>query len=463
MIAEAFGLVGIVIVVATLLSGALERSGAPAAALFLLLGLALGPHALGVVHVGLGSPLLAAVAVLGLVLVLFVDAIGLDLAEMKSHAGLAARVLGPATLLSAAALGTAAWALLGLRPAEAAILGAALSSTDPVLLRGLLRRPDLPESARTALRLESALNDAVLLPIILVALALLGAAAGPSWARLALGVGLLGPAAGAAVGYLAVTLLRWVRAHTRVSRDYESLYSLGVALSAFAAGEALHASGFIAAFAAGLTIAALDVELCDCFEDYGATTAEMTLLITFVLFGASLIWTGLAVESWRELAFAAVALAARPLMVAASLWRSGLEPRARRFVIGFGPRGLSSLLLVLLPAFAGAPGAARLFQLCSLVVLASMVVHGATLVALRQRELAGLGAPVGADRITIEELRALRERQAPHAVGDVRTARSARDSDRQAAGAIRLDPIVAVDDARRLGLPRDVPIALYCS
>ena len=45
--------------------------------------------------------------------------------------------------------------------------------------------------------------------------------------------------------------------------------------------------------AAGLTIAALDVELCDCFLEYGQTTAEMALLFAFVLFGSSLIWSGL--------------------------------------------------------------------------------------------------------------------------------------------------------------------------
>ena len=48
-----------------------------------------------------------------------------------------------------------------------------LASTDPVMLRGLLRRPGLPETVRLALRLESGLNDIVLLPIILVAMATL--------------------------------------------------------------------------------------------------------------------------------------------------------------------------------------------------------------------------------------------------------------------------------------------------
>ena len=43
--------------------------------------------------------------------------------------------------------------------------------------------------------------------------------------------------------------------------------------------------------------AALDVELCDCFLDYGQATAEMFLLFTFVAFGAWLIWSGFTVLS----------------------------------------------------------------------------------------------------------------------------------------------------------------------
>ena len=67
-----------------------------------------------------------------------------------------------------------------------------------------------------------------------------------------------------------------------VRRDYESLYALGIAFTAFALAERVGGSGFLAAFAAGLVIAAQDLELCDCFLEYGEATAEMFLLLTFV-------------------------------------------------------------------------------------------------------------------------------------------------------------------------------------
>ena len=149
-----------------------------------------------------------------------------------------------------------------------------------------------------------------------------------------------------------------------------------MAFTAYAAAEAVHGSGFLAAFAAGITIAALDVELCDCFIDYGGATAEMALLFTFVLFGASLIWSGFTVLSWSTFIFAVVVLLVRPPVFLLSLVGSRVDRGDAFLIAWFGPRGLSSLLLVLLPVFAGLPGSEHLFAICCLVVLLSVVVHG---------------------------------------------------------------------------------------
>ncbi len=161
-----------------------------------------------------------------------------------------------------------------------------------------------------ALRLESGMNDVILLPDRGAehagARRRHGAPDGDvTSAGTLVGLFLLGPALGMATGYIAITLLDQVRKKVGVRRDYESLYALGVAFTAYAAAEAVGGSGFLAAFAAGLTVAALDVELCDCFLDYGEASAEMFLLLTFVAFGASLIWTGLEVASLPTLLFAA--------------------------------------------------------------------------------------------------------------------------------------------------------------
>ena len=94
-------LVGIVIIVSSLLSGAVERTGLPQVAIFLLVGALLGPAGLGLVELNLDSPALQVMATLGLVLVLFSDAIGVDIGEVRQQRRLAALILGPGTLLPA--------------------------------------------------------------------------------------------------------------------------------------------------------------------------------------------------------------------------------------------------------------------------------------------------------------------------------------------------------------------------
>jgi len=501
-------LIGIVILVASLLSGVVERTGIPQVAIFLLLGAALGPLGLGVFDLGLQSPALRVIATLGLVLVLFSDAISIDLAEVKRNIRLAVLVLGPGSLIPALLIAIASRYLVGLSWAASAIVGASLASTDPVLLRGLIRRPDVPAQGKLALRLESGMNDVVLLPIVVLSMLFLAPGAGghPTAGRLALGLLVLGPGAGVLAGLVGITLLDRVRKKVGVRRDYESLYALGVAFTAFAAAEAAGGSGFLAAFAAGLTVAALDVELCDCFLDYGEATAEMFLLLTFVAFGASLIWRGFEMASVRTVLFALVALAARTLVLFPVLRRAGLDRQSVRVVAFFGPRGLSTLLLVLLPVFAGIPGSEELFIICCLVVLLSVLLHGGAIGLVVQRPQTALAAALGStaelrsaapppvaggpersalpiresldsgdgaavanraagvpETITIDEINQLLRAGEQIFLLDVRTARTYESDPFIARGALRMPPDDAVRLAGARGIPWKATLVAYCA
>lgn len=479
-------LVGAVIITAALLSGLIERSGLPQVAAFLALGAILGPAGLNLFDVKLEAPLLQIVGTLSLVLVLFTDAVSLNFREIRRHLNLTLLVLGPGTLLSAFLIALAAWGLLHLSLPAAAILGAALASTDPVLLRGVLRGDRLPGTVREALRLESGLNDAVLLPVVLIGMVFLGNGdlTGSEWGRFGLSLFLLGPAAGIAVGFLAVRALVMVRRRFGVRRDYESIYSLGVVFAAYAGAEAVHGSGFLAAFAAGMTIAALDVELCDCFLEYGETTAEMTLLFTFILFGTSLIWSGLTILNPRTLAFAVIVILIRPAAFLVTLAGFRLDWKGRLLIAWFGPRGLSSLLLVLLPIFAGIPAGRELFPLTCAVVLLSIVLHGGTLMWLgrtarssgevKKPAAAGPASPSvsyepnrsgsNKETISVEEMRRVQGTGAPVFVLDARTGRSYEGTNENAQGALRLLPDRAVGpQATLLDFPRDAWLIPFCA
>jgi sodium/hydrogen antiporter len=308
-----------------------------------------------------------------------------------------------------------------------------------------------------------------------------------SFAKMGLGLFILGPGAGVAVGLIGVAALDLIRKRIGVRRDYESLYSLGIALSAFAAAEAVHGSGFLAAFTAGLTIAALDVELCDCFIEYGGVTAEMLLLFTFVMFGASLIWSGFIDLSVPTLIFAAFAILIRVPVYMISLIGTQVDRRGCLIIAWFGPSGLSSLLLVLLAVFAGVPGSDRLFSVCSLIVLISIVLHGASpllltritseaepegpmpepvpepVIASRSLTVVEATQQVGAQSISLEELDQLQKSGDDVIIVDSRTERSRDTSDSQSEGSVRLVPENVVLQARKLNLPKEAWLIVYCA
>ena len=105
-------LIGVVIVISALLSGFVERSGLPQVAVFLGLGATIGPYGLGLINIDLHSPILRVVGTLSLVLVLFTDAVSLNLREVRKHCKLSVLVLGPGTLLSAFVIAFFSWWLL---------------------------------------------------------------------------------------------------------------------------------------------------------------------------------------------------------------------------------------------------------------------------------------------------------------------------------------------------------------
>lgn len=491
-------LIGIVIVIASLLSGVIERSGFPLVAIFLLLGAALGPWGFGIADVGFESPALHALAMLGLALLLFSDAVTLDTKQLRARKRLLWRLLGPGTLVPAIITALSAWALLGFSAPAAAILGAALASTDPVLLRTVLRSKALPETPRIALRLETGMNDVVLLPIVILAILLLPGANSnvpPSVnpdthvVRSLLGLVVLGPGLGALVGWVGITALASVRSSTGVRRDYESLYALGLAFTSFAVAEAVGGSGFVAAFVAGLVVAAKDVELCDCFLEYGEATSEMLLLLTFVALGTTLIWVGLGSLDWRIVLFAVIALIARPIVLYPVLKGLNLNTSDRRLIAGFGPRGLSSLLLALLPVFAGVSDADQIFRVTSVVVLLSVVVHGGgTAYFLRKSAARGVAGPAkepaplsrsasvgkpapaspapatdSAPRISIEEMQALQAKGEPVIIVDARSIRSYDGDTLTASGAVRIRPDDPVRDATEKRLSQRANLVVYCA
>ena len=483
-----FAVAAAVLTISALLAGVVARAPLSFPLVFLSLGLILGPETTGALEVDLESQVLQAVAFSTLALVLFLDAMNLELAVMRRDWAVPALTLGPGTLLVIALTALVGMTIVGLDPVIAFMLGAILASTDPVVLRDIVRDTRIPGSVRSALSIEGGTNDLIVLPpiLILIAVATHEAAGALSWLGFLGELLILGPLAGAAVGMGGAWLMSAVDERHPVRREWQALYGIGLVLAAFVAGEVIGADGFLAAFAAGAAVGLSSRTLCDCFLEFGEVLAEFLMLLSFVLFGAVLSAELGHVEFVNAFILAVLAVVLiRPVSVglALGLRRTQLSGPARFFIAWFGPRGLNSLLLALLVVEGGVAEGGEVFGITGVVVLVSVAVHGTTATPLanwyarrveretlpeeRESTLAGaFGGRFGADpdeapRITAAELAELLGGEDPPLVVDVRArAGYARDPNK-IPGAVQVRPDEVADWGREQD--RDRLIALYCT
>lgn len=377
----ALTLIGFVLLLAGLTAGIVERAPVSFPIVFLGLGFLLGGNGLKLLSISPRDPTLEAVAIITLALVLFLDAVRVRFDQPAGEWLVPALILGPGTVLCIALIGASAHLLLGTGLLVSVLLGAILSSTDPVVLRDVVRDKRIPRPVRQALTIEAGTNDLVVLPIVLVAIAVAKAQASTpaEWAWLLARLLLLGTAVGFAIGALGAWLMMKADKKYGIRREYQALYGVGLVFMSYVAGTAVQGDGFLAAFAAGAAIAMLDLELCDCFLEYGDATAEMIMLFAFILFGAvlsTLVGT-VPLAATLGLAFLAIGVA-RPVAVSLVLRRVSLSPSARAFIAWFGPRGLNSLLLALLVVRASVEGSEMLLGVVGVVVIISVLAHGTT-------------------------------------------------------------------------------------
>ena len=373
------GLAACVLLLAGLSEGFVSRAPLSFPMIFLGFGYLLGTR--GIIETAPDSRTLEAVGTVTLALVLFLDAVRMKFDRAPSEWLVPSLVLGPGTILTIVLVAGAAHWLLGLSLASAVLVGAILSSTDPVVVRDIVRDKRIPGALRQSLTTEAATNDVVVLPVVLVTIAVLKSEASTfgGWALVLGKLLVVGPVVGFAIGALGSWLMERMDKRFGIRREYQSLYGMGLVFASYTGAVALGGDGFLASFAAGAAIAALDIELCDCFLEYGDATSEMIMLFAFILFGAVLSTLVGTVPVAACLALAAVTLfVARPAAVAIVLRHAAVSRSARVFIAWFGPRGLASLLLALLVVQARLPGATSILAIAGVVVTVSVVLHGVT-------------------------------------------------------------------------------------
>ena len=455
-----FALVAIVLTIAGLASGFVDRAPLSFPIIFLGLGFLLGHQGLGILDVGAENTLLEVVATITLAMVLCLEAVRIGNIGMGGAGFVPILSLGPGTLIIVTVVAGSAYFLFDVSVVAALLLGTILASTDPVVLRDVVREERIPSSVRQALNIEAGTNDIVVLPTLLILIALANAEASgvAGWTILVGEVLILGPVVGFAIGAGAAWLMSKADERFGVSEVYQSLYGVGIVLLSYSVATALGGDGFLAAFATGFAVAVLNFDLCQCFLDYGETTSEMAMLLAFILFGVVVSDLFGEVPLVPALVLAAIVIfVARPLAIGIVLRKAAVSNLARAFIGWFGPRGLNSLLLALLVVEAGVANSEFLLAIVGVVVTVSVIAHGASATPLSQaygravendtheeeRDNAGgifEGDASGSVRIKPERLAEMLEEDEPPVILDVRTRSQYEQDKARIPGAERVAP-----------------------
>jgi len=341
-----------------------------------------GDHAL--VDIDINASSLRTLLELTLAVVLFSDATELSPRALHRAGSLPLRLLAIGFPLTVAA-GYLAGLLL-FPNADVwilALLAAALAATDAGLTAAVVHDTRVPSDLRTAVNVESGLNDGLATPLVLFFLAAAvaseaghgtGGALAHTLRELVVAV-VVGGVLGAGCGWLLrrSRQLRWSRAKaTRIAY-------LALALLSFEATHLVHGNGFVAAFVAGLAVRAVDARLPERDMVLAQDVVSVLSAVVWFIFG-SLLPVVFREMTWQIVAYAVVSLTVvRMLPVAASLIGLGRNRRDVLFLGWLGPRGLASIIfaLIALEQLTG-DSAILVAGVITTTVVFSVLAHGLT-------------------------------------------------------------------------------------
>ena len=358
--------------------------------IFVAAGFMLSPSVFNIVHLQIEQDMLKLLLEATLVLVLFSDAAKINLKQLRSHHRIPKRMLllgMPLTILIGFGVATAM--PLGITLCEAALLAAILTPTDAALGQVVVSSEKIPERIRLGLNVESGLNDGIALPIILVLASVASAIATSDngWILFGLKQITLGPLTGIAIGFMGAWLIRRASDRHWLTESGEGIIALCIAGLCFIVAESVHGNGFIAAFVGGIVFGNSQQNRCHYLFEFAETEGQILTLGTFFIFGALLLPDALLHFNLWHWLFAAFALTImRMLPVFISLQGLRLNLSTNLFLGWFGPRGLASILFVLLVVSETLlPHPQIITNIVFIAVLMSVFAHGLTAAPLTNR------------------------------------------------------------------------------
>ncbi|HYE04359.1 MAG TPA: cation:proton antiporter [Planctomycetota bacterium] len=424
-----FLIVGAVFIVMALSSTLLKRLPLSTSMLYLGLGYALGPGGAGLLRIDLHEDalLIGHLAEVAVIVSLFTAGLKLRVRLSDDNWLLPVRLASVSMVVTVASIAAIGVVALGLPLGAAVLLGAILSPTDPVLASEVqVAHPEDRDRLRFSLTGEAGLNDGTAFPFVMLGLGLLGLhALGEGWWRwlvidvawaVAAGIGI-----GWILGALVGRLVLYLRREHREAVGLDDFLCLGLIALAYGCGIAASAYGFLAVFAAGLSLrhvemrasardkanghaaarrappdasptlspkdAAVDRQQAPSFLvaavlGFNEQVERIGEVVLVVVVGALLATVTIPPAAWWFVALLLVVV--RPASVAIGVVGSRASTPQRLMIGWFGIRGIGSLYYLMFALHRGVDGplAELLVGLTLAAITVSVVVHGLSVTPL---------------------------------------------------------------------------------
>jgi len=285
---------GSILAIGTITGLLAQKIRIPDVAVFLIVGMLVGPETIGLVNIKADSALNQIILLFGASYILFDGGSSLRFKVLKQVWITILVIATVGVVITAAITGVAAYYVLGVPLIVALLLGAALASTDPATLVPIFRQVHIRDRVAQTVMSESALNDAM---GAILTFGVLGVAMGTGeFSFLSsmfdlLKQSIIGMVSGLALGYLAALII----AHERLGflKEYAPVVTLVAILAAYFAADGLQASGFMAVFVFGIVIGNKDffgfnmsADEQRKLDEYVSTTAFIMRLFIFILLGS---------------------------------------------------------------------------------------------------------------------------------------------------------------------------------
>lgn len=337
---------------------------------------------------GINAKWVAPIAQITLILVLFIDASTLNLKALMRDRRLPMRLLFiglPLTMVLGILFAVPLFP--GIDIWKLALMALILSPTDAALGLAVVTSEIVPLRIRQTINVESGLNDGIALPPILICIAVLAGQSSEEtgvayWSLFTLKQFVYGPVIGGLVGWAGGSLVDVASKRGWMNHMFQRLASIAIAILAFSLAEMAHGNGFIAAFFAGMLLGTRTQEIRERIQEFGEAESQALILFIFLLLGMIMVPIAIPYWDFQTFMYALLSLTViRVLPVLISLLGTDLSWGTRTFIGWFGPRGIASVLYLLMAIIAlGREGNEKIASVITLTVLMSILLHGITAV-----------------------------------------------------------------------------------